>query len=459
MTISPSDYEAALHAIHQHQRILVTPHANVDPDGIGSALACYQMFTAMGKDVTVICPDTNPESLSFLPGFEKLTNEVDEQQNFIVTVNLDEGVEIDKLRYTVEDHKVNIIVVPKTGSIRQQQVTFGDGERKYDMLVVVDTADLPLLGSVYTDHVDLFSQVPIMNIDHHISNTGFGQLQMIDATAASATEVLYGWFMNTPEMKAHMTPDIATLLLTGLITDTRSFQNPNTTPRSLEVGAELLELGARQQEIIQHIYKTKPLSTLKIWGRALNGIQIDRDAGIVWSAISKEDLAEMGATSKETTGLLDELISTIPDADVHVLFTELEDGGLKASTRSSTAIDVSSLAARQFGGGGHARAAGFRVKEFENFQLAVLDCVQKMKEGMAEQRKEAQVATAHTDTLPPEPQHQPATPEQQPASAEVPSGPSTDIVGGISGDQPAPEGRQATDVLGNLTSDTEGPSI
>ena len=109
--------------------------------------------------------------------------------------------------------------------------------------------------------------------------------------------------------------------------------------------------GARQQEIIKHIYKTKPLSTLRVWGRALNRIQIDPASGIVWSSVNKEDLAELGATSKETHGILDELISTIPDADVHVLFTELEEGGLKASMRSSDTIDASALAARTYGGG------------------------------------------------------------------------------------------------------------
>ncbi len=386
--LSLQELSAATDAISKYQRILVIPHANVDPDGLSSALACYQMFQALGKEVTVICPDTPPDSLSFLPGFEKFEQSIETNENFIITVNLEEGVEIDKLRYTVEDHRVNIIVTPRKGKIRPTQIAFGEGEKKYDLIVIVDTADTALLGSIYTDNIDLFSEVPVLNIDHHISNLRFGQLQLIDPTCASATEVLYAWFLHNPEWRQFITADMATLLLTGLITDTRSFQNPNTTPRSLEVAAELLEKGARQQEIIQHIYKTKPLSTLKIWGRALNRIQIDRKAGIVWSTVSKEDLQEMGATSKETHGILDELISTIPEADVHVLFTELEEGGLKGSMRSSAAIDASKLSGEAFGGGGHARAAGFRVRAFENFQLQVLQCIEKLKQGILRQKKE-----------------------------------------------------------------------
>lgn len=390
MSLSASELAAASKAVREHQRILVIPHANVDPDGLGSALACYEVFRALGKDVTVICPDTLPSSLDFLPGFEKLSQSLDEQEEFVITINMEDGVEVDKLRYTVEDKKVNIIVVPKNGRIRKEQISLADGDAPYDLIVVVDTADLPLLGSIYTDHIDLLSSVPMLNIDHHISNTKFGQLQLIDPTAASATEVLYHWFSQDEAFKKTLTADTATLLLTGLITDTRSFQNPNTTPRSLEVAAELLELGARQQEIIKNIYKTKQLSTLRIWGRALNRIQIDTSAGIVWSLISNADLAEMGATSKETHGLLDELISTIPDADVHVLFTELEDGGLKASMRSSPSINVSKLAGDTYGGGGHARAAGFRVKQFPNFELQVLECIQKLKDGIIAQREDAQ---------------------------------------------------------------------
>ncbi|MBU0766582.1 bifunctional oligoribonuclease/PAP phosphatase NrnA [Patescibacteria group bacterium] len=388
MSISQQEHTAATNAIESAQRILIVPHANVDPDGLSSALACYEFFKSIGKEATVVCPESPPESLSFLPDVGKVQSGLEDSQQFIVTVNLEEGMEVDKLRYTVEDRKVNIIVVPKQGHIRSQQISFSEGENQYDLIVVVDTADISLLGSLYTDHLDLFSQVPILNIDHHISNTGFGQINLIDPTAASATEVLYHWFTQEPKWSDKITGDIATLLMTGLITDTRSFQNPNTTPRSLEIAAVLLEKGARQQDIIKNVYKTKPLSTLKIWGRALNRIQMDSQARIVWSAISKEDLVEMDASSKETSGILDDLISTVPEADVYVLFTELEDRGLKASMRSSTVINASSLASKLFGGGGHPRAAGFRVPAFDNFQLQVLECVQQIKEGMRSQQSE-----------------------------------------------------------------------
>lgn len=396
MSLSPEQYQKAAQAIVNAQNILVIPHANVDPDGLGSALACYDIFTKLGKNVTVICPDTKPDALSFLPGFEDLEEKIELNNDFVVTINLRDGMEIDKLRYSVEDNKVNIIVTPKEGNLHATQVALQDSDKPFDLLCIVDTADLHLLGSVYETKRALFDTTPILNIDHHSSNPRFGQTQLIDTNAASATEVLYKWFSSQPNWKEHISADTATLLLTGLITDTRSFQNPNTTPESLEVAAELLDLGARQQEIIQHIYKTKPLSTLKIWGRALNRIQVDASAGIVWSSVSKEDLAEMDASSKETHGILDELISTIPEADVYILFTEIESGGLKASARSSEHINISAIANKLYGGGGHDRAAGFKIPHYDNFQLVVVEAITKIKTAMQQQKvgNNASVQTA-----------------------------------------------------------------
>ncbi|MFH1670690.1 MAG: DHH family phosphoesterase, partial [Patescibacteria group bacterium] len=141
MSVSPQEYTAATNAIASAQRILIVPHANVDPDGLGSALACFELFKAIGKEVTVICPESPPESLGFLPGIEKVQDGLEESQQFIVTVNLEEGMEVDKLRYTVEDRRVNIIVVPKHGHIRPQNISLSEGEQQYDLIVVVDTAD------------------------------------------------------------------------------------------------------------------------------------------------------------------------------------------------------------------------------------------------------------------------------------------------------------------------------
>ena len=105
----------------------------------------------------------------------------------------------------------------------------------------------------------MFYETPVINIDHHASNNDFGQINLVDVVAASTTEVLYKVLLEAEQKyeKKLITEDVATLLLAGIITDTGSFQHANTSPKSMEVSAELLDLGARQQEIIKNIYKTK----------------------------------------------------------------------------------------------------------------------------------------------------------------------------------------------------------
>ncbi|MBI1934795.1 DHH family phosphoesterase [Candidatus Peregrinibacteria bacterium] len=452
MSLTPSAIDAALQAIHRSARILILPHANVDPDAISSALACASLFRAMGKDVTVACEESLPETLQFLPGVATVVRDPKAAQEFVVTLSLGEGVEVDKLRYTVEDRRVHIIVVPKNGSIRADQVSCADGGMPYDLLVIVDTADLPLLGSVYTRSPHLFSTIPVLNIDHHISNTLFGQLHLIDPTCASTTEVLYHWISRVPELKKLMTPDLATLLLTGLITDTRSFQNPNTSPRSLEVAASLLDSGGRQQEIIQQMYKTKPLSTLKIWGRALSHIQVDPDTRVVWSSVGREDLLEMGAGSRETHGILDELLCTIPGADVYVLFTEIEEGGLKASLRTSAGVDASALAARAYAGGGHQRAAGFKIQRSGNFQLQVLSAIQRLTQCLRALHAEDAAEVLSPPTGVPAASSPPPIPREIPKRDVPAKGTGMDVVAKVQG---CPDVSKSQDILQEL----QGPVL
>ena len=136
----------------------------------------------------------------------------------------------------------------------------------------------------------LFFETPVINIDHHASNTDFGQVNMVDVVAASTTEVLYHVLeaMEKKYNKKLITEDIATLLLAGIITDTGSFQHANTSPKSMETAAKLLDLGGRQQEIIKNIYKTKKLSTLETLGySAFQGSGGRAIYRMVWSAISK----------------------------------------------------------------------------------------------------------------------------------------------------------------------------
>src|SRR5690606_17299841 len=143
-------------------------------------------------------------------------------------------------------------------------------------------------------------------------------------------------------------------------TDTGSFQNSNTTPKSFTVAAQLVAAGARQQEIVQHIYKTKPLSTLKLWGKILGNIREEREARFIYSTVAATDFSAFGAEGSETSGVVDELLKTVPNIDFALLLSEKREGLYGSLRGVNKAVSVADIA-KLFGGGGHEMAAAFRI--------------------------------------------------------------------------------------------------
>ena len=223
----------------------------------------------------------------------------------------------------------------------------------------MDTAELKQLGEFFKQHAKIFNEIPSINIDHHPSNANFASINLVDTSVCSTTELLTQMFT---KWGIQMDSDIATLLLAGIITDTGSFQNSNTTPEAFDIAADLIEKGARQQEIIKHVYKTKQLDTLKLWGRILSSIQVDELNKIIWATVSREDFAETGTKSEDIGDIIDDLISNAEEAEVALLLSEREDGNLHGSIRTTTDARNASNMAANFGGGGHVRAAGFNIE-------------------------------------------------------------------------------------------------
>ena len=200
----------------------------------------------------------------------------------------------------------------------------------------------------------------MINLDHHAGNDFFGKINWVDLTATSSAEILVSLIESLAREKPLIDEDIATGLLTGIITDTGSFQNANTTPKSLTVAAQLVAAGGRQQEIIRHVFKTKPLTTLKLWGRILESVRLDSEGRFIWAKISRDDFQATGAQETETSGIIDELLKSAPNIDFVLLLAE-KSGELDGSLRAvAPGVDVS-LIAKLFGGGGHEAAAGFQL--------------------------------------------------------------------------------------------------
>lgn len=366
--------------ISKSERILIMPSAPVDGDSLGASLSLYLVMKKLKKQVTVVCADPIPDAFRFLPTTSVISNEFSANNDFIVTLDCKKS-KIKTIKTKLEQDKFNIIITSKKGRFSSEDVSFEHGPNKYDLIITVDAGDIEQLGKFYTDNPELFVTIPVINIDHHASNSNFGRINMVDIMSSSTTELLIPLIHDLEKQAGHelFDEDIATLLLAGIITDTGSFQNANTTPRSFVASAKLIKLGARQQEIIQNVFKTKNLSTLKLWGRILSKIKVDKEHYIVWSTISRKDFETIGARDDETGGIIDELLSNAPGAEVVLLLKEKENGLISGSLRTTTpSVDASAIA-EMFGGGGHVQAAGFRI-ESEDLEQTEKDVVEKIRQ-------------------------------------------------------------------------------
>lgn len=189
-----------------------------------------------------------------------------------------------------------------------------------------------------------------INLDHHLSNPRFGDINLVEVGAASSSELVYELIRR---MDGVPDTDEATCLYTGIVTDTGRFQHSNTSPATLRAAAALRELGVDHEKVNAEVYESASFSYLHVLGVVLSRARLDD--GLVWSWLRQEDLR--GLDLDETENLIDSL-RAVREGKVAVVLKEQPDRTYKASLRSRGEVDVSKVA-QAFGGGGHARAAGF----------------------------------------------------------------------------------------------------
>lgn len=389
--MSSSIRQQIIQLIKQSQRILIMPSMPVDGDCLGSSLALYLTLKKLNKEVTVVCADPIPEALKFLPTTKVISQEFSGSNDYIVTIDCKKA-KVNTIRTQLEQDKVNIIFTAKEGQFSAEDISFSHGASKYDLIITVDTGDLEQLGRFYEDNPKLFVTIPVINIDHHASNSHFGKINYVDVMSSATTELLIP-LIEECEQEFNtklMDEDIATLLLAGIITDTGSFQNANTNPRSFAASAQLIRYGARQQEIIRNVYKTKQLSMLKLWGRILSNLKVDTIHKIGWATISQKDFKDTGSREEETGDIIDELLTNAPEIEIVILIKEKKRDIISGSIRTTTPSADASVLAGMFGGGGHVQAAGFKVQggsleKVEQEVLAKFREYQKQRLGLHEE--------------------------------------------------------------------------
>lgn len=225
--------------------------------------------------------------------------------------------------------------------------------RPPDVAIAVDCATLDRLGRIGER---MKKAKAFVNIDHHVSNTKFAAVNVVDVQSASSAELVVQLLSR---MGADITPEIATCLYTGVVTDTGRFSYSNVLPRTHAVAGFLIQRGVDVAAISQRLYESAPFGALKVLGRALDHATLQADPAFVLTYLTQADLKEFGVSMEDTDDVID-AVRANRDADVTVLLKELEDGSWKGSFRSKGATDVGTIA-QSLGGGGHTLAAGFEV--------------------------------------------------------------------------------------------------
>ncbi len=301
MSAPVSDLTALIQRLQQASRVLLISHVSPDSDAIGSVLGMAHALRTLGKSVVPSCADAIRDRFDLLPG-------------------------------------------------RADIVTQASGA--FDLAVALDCGDELRLGPIWAN---LTNPRPfLINIDHHISNTRFGQINWIDPSAASTAEMV---LQLIDQLGVPLTQEIATCLLYGIVGDTLGFRTPNTTPRQLQYAERCLEAGASLYESIEQQFNQRSLALVCLWGQAIRVLKIkDR---VAYTAISKamRDACGMGVSDLNLSSFL----VSINEVDRAAVLVEKDDGGIEISLRAKRGYNVSN-AAVALGGGGHPLAAGATIE-------------------------------------------------------------------------------------------------
>ncbi len=244
----------------------------------------------------------------------------------------------------------------------------------YDMLCLIDCADRRRLGNFAKDDPSrLDGSVPIVNIDHHITNDRFGVVNIVEPEASSSAEIvaevlkLWG---------TEVTPDIARNLLAGIYGDTLGLRTPSTTPHTIRTVAELVERGAELEPVVDQLFRLKPRSTICLWEHALHNIRWN--GPIIWTEMTREGFRQCGAEMVEAEGIVNFLSGTQGSRVAVILYQDEDEQGWRVSLRGlEKNVDVSAIAAH-FGGGGHPRAAGAHLEGGEAEKHAFIQKVAEL---------------------------------------------------------------------------------
>lgn len=325
-----------LDKIKDSKQILINCHRSPDPDSIGSALAVYMALKQLGTEASIICPDNIPSDSKFLPFSEKI-----------------QKISFEKFDFSKSD----LFLILDSGS--------------FNMVTGNPKIKMP--------------NIPTIVIDHHRTNTNFGEINLVDAKISSTAELLYKVFQ---DWDIRLDKDLATALMTGILGDTGVFKYSGVGSQTLDVAKDLMKLGADKDDIVLHIFRSINFKKVKFWGEIIRRMEVDEEHHFVWSAVPYEVYNEYGrpGSAKETAASM--FLALVDGTNFGMIMVEEDKNNLRISLRVRTDFDVSVLATA-LGGGGHRAAAGATVYNLD-FDKAVLKVLETARKYAKKANKESQ---------------------------------------------------------------------
>ena len=309
--------EKFINIIEKSNNIIVTLPSDASCDAFSSAFGLCHLLDGLKKEVSLFYDRNIPQKLSFLEKPKKIESELSGARDFIINFNTKHNKIIDvKTKEGEQDFIIQI--TPEKGSINPKDFSFIPANFKYDLIIIIGASSLEKLGDIYFKNTDLFFEIPKANIDTQSNNENYGQVNLVDITASSNAEILAEIVLEKYEK--NLNKKIAQSFLTGIVATTGSFQKPNTTPQTMITAAQLMKYEADQATVIRYLYKTKSLSFLKLWGRAMTRLNWDKENQFVWSLLSTEDFVQSRSNEEDVSFVMEEIRKNFSQGQIYAIF-------------------------------------------------------------------------------------------------------------------------------------------
>lgn len=316
--MSRTQHQQLFNILQQSKSPLITFKKDSSGDVIASSLALNKIFKKLGLNSEIVSPNFElPDNFRFLPDAMNI------KQNLLspkkMTIILDHpSIKSHNLKYQETSEQLHIHISPQSSEFSKEHIKISENNFTHDLIIALNTPDLNSLDFVYEQNADFFYEIPIVNIDYSPENEHYGQINIINITATSVSEIIYDFIQ---EFGTDLIDEqIATNLLAGMIEKTKSFKLPTITPKSLNIASQLMAAGAERDNIIKNLYQTRSVNTLRLWGKTLLKLQTNSRQSLAWAEISDQDFNETQTNEKDLYGVIDELISNIPTVELSAIF-------------------------------------------------------------------------------------------------------------------------------------------